>query len=76
MTKNSKNIYIIGAGISGLITALELEKANFKPTIIEATNGVGGRVKTDTVDGFQLDHGFQVLLEAYPKAKQFLIIKL
>ena len=75
MTKNSKNIYIIGAGISGLITALELEKANFKPTIIEATNGVGGRVKTDTVDGFQLDQGFQVLLEAYPKVKQFLDYK-
>jgi len=53
------------AGISGLITALELEQAGFSPTIIEASSGVGGRVKTDVVDGFQLDHGFQVLLNAY-----------
>lgn len=71
MTTTSK-ITIVGAGISGLITALELEQAGFSPTIIEASSGVGGRVKTDVVDGFQLDHGFQVLLNAYPKAKQYL----
>ncbi|WP_034058438.1 protoporphyrinogen/coproporphyrinogen oxidase [Lacinutrix jangbogonensis] len=68
MSKNSKNIYIIGAGISGLITALELEKAGFSPTIIEASASVGGRVKTETINGYVLDRGFQVLLESYPKA--------
>ena len=70
--KTTSKITIVGAGISGLITALELEQAGFSPTIIEASSGVGGRVKTDVVDGFQLDHGFQVLLEAYPKANQYL----
>lgn len=67
-----KKITIIGAGISGLITAIELEKLGYHPTIIEATDRVGGRVKTDLVDGLQLDHGFQVLLEAYPQAKKYL----
>ena len=75
MNNSSKNIHIIGAGISGLITAIVLENAGFSPTIIEASNRVGGRVKSDVVDGYVLDHGFQVLLEAYPKAIQYLDYK-
>ena len=71
----NNKITIIGAGISGLITAIELEKLGFSPIIIEASDCVGGRVKTDIVEGFQLDHGFQVLLEAYPKAKKYLNYK-
>jgi len=67
-----KRIYIIGAGISGLITALVLEKKGYSPTIIEASKSVGGRVKTDVVNGYNLDHGFQVLLEAYPMANKYL----
>jgi protoporphyrinogen oxidase len=68
----NKKITIIGAGISGLVTAIELEKLGFNPIVIEASDRVGGRVKTDIIDGFQLDHGFQVLLEAYPQAKKYL----
>jgi phytoene dehydrogenase-like protein len=67
-----RKTYIIGAGISGLIAALELEKAGFAPVILEVSDAVGGRVKTDHVDGFALDHGFQVLLTAYPEAKAYL----
>jgi protoporphyrinogen oxidase len=70
-----KKITIIGAGISGLITAIELERLGFNPIVIEASDRVGGRVKTDIIDGFQLDHGFQVLLEAYPQAKKYLNYK-
>lgn len=66
------NPIIIGAGISGLIAALELEKAGFAPIIIEASDRVGGRIKTDTIDGLKLDHGFQVLLTAYPEAQYYL----
>lgn len=75
MDKNDYKIYIIGAGISGLIAAKVLEDNGFSPTVIEATDRVGGRVKTDVVDGFQLDHGFQVLLTAYPAAKKYLDFK-
>ena len=64
--------YIIGAGISGLVAALELEKAGYAPVILEKTDSVGGRVKTDIIEGIPLDHGFQVLLSAYPAAKAYL----
>lgn len=72
MNKQSYKIHIIGAGISGLIAATVLEKNGFHPVIIEATDRVGGRVKTDIVDGYQLDRGFQVLLTAYPAAQKYL----
>ena len=72
MEKQDYKIHIIGAGISGLVAAQTLEKAGFSPTIIESTDSVGGRVKTDLVDGYQLDHGFQVLLTSYPARQKFL----
>lgn len=65
-------IAIIGAGISGLIAAQVLESRGYSPTIYEASDRAGGRVKTDIVNGYQLDHGFQVLLEAYPVAQAYL----
>lgn len=72
MEKKDYKIHIVGAGISGLIASQTLEKAGFSPTIIESSEAVGGRVKTDLVDGYQLDHGFQVLLTSYPAAQKFL----
>jgi len=72
MTKNDYKIHIIGAGVSGLIAARVLENYGYHPVIIEATDRVGGRVKTDIVNGYQLDHGFQVLLTAYPAVQKHL----
>lgn len=65
-------ITIIGAGISGLTTAVYLHRKNYKVQILEATDRVGGRIKTDTIDGFRLDRGFQVLLTDYPETKALL----
>lgn len=72
MKKQDYKIHIIGAGFSGLIAATVLEKNGLSPVIIESTDRVGGRVKTDIVEGYQLDHGFQVLLTAYPAAQKYL----
>ena len=73
-TQNHK-INIVGAGVSGLVAAIVLEQHGYHPTIIEATDTVGGRVKTDVVAGYRLDHGFQVLLTAYPAVKTYLDLK-
>jgi protoporphyrinogen oxidase len=72
MKQKSPSIHIIGGGISGLIAARVLEEHGLSATIIEATDRLGGRVKTDVLDGYSLDHGFQVLLTAYPAAKKYL----
>ena len=65
-------IVIIGAGVSGLCCARRLVEAGRKPIILEASDGIGGRVRTDLVEGFRLDRGFQVLLTAYPEARAVL----
>ena len=72
MNNEKEKIAIIGAGVSGLIAALVLENHGFSPLLFEKTERVGGRVKTDIMDGYQLDHGFQVLLDAYPMAQKYL----
>lgn len=63
-------VIIIGAGMAGLSCALYLQKAGIDALILEASDGVGGRVRTDLVDGFRLDRGFQILLTAYPEAQR------
>jgi Flavin containing amine oxidoreductase len=37
--------------------------------LLEASDGVGGRVRTDSVDGFLLDRGFQIFLTSYPECR-------
>ena len=69
--KDSKTIYIIGAGVSGLIAAYELEQAGYFPKIIEQSAEVGGRVKTLQEKGYALDIGFQVLLSSYPMVNKY-----
>ena len=71
LSRNRK-IYIIGAGVSGLIAAQNLEQHGYSPIILEAKSNAGGRVRTEMIDGWILDVGFQVLLDAYPMSKKYL----
>lgn len=65
------DVVVIGAGLAGLACAARLRELGHDPLVLEASDGVGGRVRTDQVDGFLLDRGFQVLLTAYPAAKRW-----
>ena len=63
---------IVGAGLAGLAAAVTLTDRDHDVVVFEASNGVGGRVRTDVVDGYLLDRGFQILLTAYPVAQRVL----
>ena len=65
-------VVIIGAGLAGLSCALRLQERGFSCLLLEASDQVGGRVRTDIEDGFRLDRGFQVLLTAYPQTQRVL----
>lgn len=60
-------VIIVGAGMAGLSCAVHLQAAGINLRLIDSSDGVGGRVRTDVVDGFLLDRGFQVYLDAYPE---------
>lgn len=64
---DSCEIAVVGAGLAGLSAARRLHQAGRDVQIFEASDGVGGRVRSDRVDGFILDRGFQIMLTAYPE---------
>ncbi|EFJ49392.1 hypothetical protein VOLCADRAFT_80651 [Volvox carteri f. nagariensis] len=66
------DVVIVGAGVAGLSCAVTLAQRGVKPIVLEASDGVGGRVRTDVVDGFLLDRGFQIFLTGYPEAQSSL----
>jgi len=67
-----RDVVIVGAGLAGLAAARYLDKAGRRVSILEASDAVGGRVRTDVVEGFRLDRGFQVINTAYPEARRVL----
>ncbi|KAL4435625.1 hypothetical protein ABPG77_002588 [Micractinium sp. CCAP 211/92] len=62
-------VVVVGAGVAGLHAAAKLHEAGVPVLLVEASDGVGGRVRTDEVDGFLLDRGFQIFLTSYPEAQ-------
>jgi phytoene dehydrogenase-like protein len=72
MAAPGRPVVVVGAGLAGLACARRLTEAGLPVAVLEAGDGVGGRVRTDEVDGFLLDRGFQVLLTAYPEARSVL----
>lgn len=70
----SDTVVVVGAGLAGLSCAVRLHAAGVPVRVVEAAGEVGGRVRTDIVDGFRLDRGFQVFNTAYPEAGRVLDI--
>ncbi|MBB6645787.1 NAD(P)/FAD-dependent oxidoreductase [Halobellus ruber] len=64
------SVVVAGAGLAGLVAARRLADAGADVTVYEERPGVGGRVRTETVEGFTLDRGFQVLFTAYPAVRE------
>lgn len=63
------DVLIVGAGLAGLNCARHLHRRGRTVKVLEASEHIGGRVRTELVSGCRLDCGFQVLLTAYPEAQ-------
>jgi uncharacterized protein with NAD-binding domain and iron-sulfur cluster len=66
----NKSVVVVGAGLAGLTCATYLQRRGASVTVLESSDRVGGRVKTDSVNGFLFDHGFQVINPNYSEIKR------
>ncbi len=73
---SSPEFLVVGAGLAGLTAAKVLSQSGREVLLLEKSDGVGGRVKTDQYKDFLLDRGFQVLLTAYPELPKHLNLSL
>ncbi len=73
--ESSLDCIVVGGGLAGLACGLTLQSAGRRVKILEASDRIGGRVATDEVDGFRVDRGFQVYLDAYPEGQRFLTLQ-
>lgn len=70
MTAREADVLIVGAGLAGLAAALRLAEAGRSVRVLEASDAPGGRMRSDRVDGFTIDRGFQILNTAYPELRR------
>eukprot|EP00931_Biecheleriopsis_adriatica_P107741 TRINITY_DN82069_c0_g1_i1.p1 TRINITY_DN82069_c0_g1~~TRINITY_DN82069_c0_g1_i1.p1 ORF type:complete len:421 (+),score=60.39 TRINITY_DN82069_c0_g1_i1:49-1311(+) len=70
MASRQRKVAVVGAGVAGLVCARELETAGVDVDLFEAAARVGGRVQTEDLEGYQLDVGFQILIDAYPEVRR------
>ena len=63
------NITIVGAGISGLSAAFELQKTGFEVTILEGSGRLGGKILTSEIEGFNIDAGPDSFLTRDPEMR-------
>jgi len=74
MQESEPHLIVVGAGISGLTTAWRLQekaKAAALPvriTILEQAEAVGGKLLTENVEGYTIEHGPDVFLAKKPWA--------
>lgn len=70
MSADDADVVVVGAGLAGLACARTLERAGLSVVVLEAAPEVGGRVRTELVDGFRCDIGFQLVNPAYPAVRR------
>jgi oxygen-dependent protoporphyrinogen oxidase len=63
---STRRVVVVGAGIAGLTAAHFLQRRGHRPIVLESSDRVGGRMRTERVGGFTVDVGAQFLMKGYP----------
>lgn len=69
---NEANVAIVGGGLAGLAAARTLYKSGLGCTVFEASDSLGGHVRSERIDGVTVDHGLQTFNSWYPAVKEIL----
>lgn len=69
------DVVVVGAGVAGLACAYDLRAAGLNVRVLEAADRVGGRMRTDRVEGCVVDRGFQVFNTSYPQVRRRLRLR-
>lgn len=69
------DVVVIGAGVAGLAAARRLSVAGREVCVIDASDAIGGRIRTDRIDGLLLDRGFQLYNPSYSEGISVLDLK-
>jgi protoporphyrinogen oxidase len=72
MSKDSLHVLVLGGGITGLAAAYRLSRREDRPrvTLIEAGPRLGGKLRTECVQGFVIDTGPETLAPRKPHASR------
>ncbi|MFF3348829.1 NAD(P)/FAD-dependent oxidoreductase [Streptomyces sp. NPDC002779] len=73
--EKATDVLVVGAGVAGLACARDLLEAGLGVQVLEASDEVGGRMRSDRVEGFVVDRGFQVFNTSYPQVRRRLVLK-
>ena len=64
------NITVVGAGISGLSAAFELQRSGYEVTLLEESDRLGGKILTTEIEGFNIDAGPDSFLTRDPEMRE------
>ena len=70
LSRDLPPVVVVGSGLAGLSCAGELTRHSHDVLVLESADDIGGRVRTDIVNGFRCDRGFQVYLTSYPEPRR------
>ena len=62
------DVLVIGAGITGLTAACELQRRGLQVRLVEASPRAGGLIRTERIDGFTIEAGPDSVLTSKPAA--------
>ena len=72
MSPERRRVLVVGGGITGLAAAWQAARLGADVTLVEATGRLGGKVRTEHIDGLLIEHGPDSFVAFRPAALQLI----